>query len=165
MDDLTLKQRKWLKLYIELGNATEAAFQAYDCKDRTTAANIGSENVRKLQFEDLMEEAGITDAKLNKKLEEGLNATRTISAIKGTSANGGTTDFIDVPDYATIHKYLETGLKLKKRLIDRKDITSGGDKLEGLVIIKDGSKTQQVADSGVGRSAPVQGDSSGQTGR
>ena len=31
------------------------------------------------------------------------------------------------------------------------DFTSGGDKLEGLVIIKDGSKTSEVADEGVGR--------------
>ena len=50
---------------------------------------------------------------------EGLGSTRTISAVKGTSANGGTTDFIDVPDFLSRHKYLETALKLKKRLSDK----------------------------------------------
>lgn len=123
---LTLKQRKWLKRYLECGNATQAAMEVYDCKDRDSAANVGYENVRKLDYIDFMEEAGVTDKVLQQKLLEGLESTRTISAIKGTSANGGTTDFIDVPDYQTRHKYLETALKLKKRLMDRIDVTTGG---------------------------------------
>lgn len=118
--ELTLKQRKWLKLYLELGNATEAAMQVYDCEDRESAANIGSENIRKLQFDELMEKAGITDRKLIKKLDEGLEANRVISAINtNKQATGATTDFIDVPDFTVRHKYLETALKLKKRLIDK----------------------------------------------
>jgi hypothetical protein len=125
MNDLTLKQRKFLKLYLELGNATEAAMRVYDVKDRDSANAIGSENLAKLSYSDLMEEAGITDKLLQEKILEGLSATRTISAVKGTSANGGTTDFIDVPDFLSRHKYLETALKLKKRLTDRLDLTSG----------------------------------------
>lgn len=125
--DLTLKQRKWIKHYIELGNATEAAMIAYNLTEdqRESAAQIGWENIRKLDFSELMEENGITDARLSKKLDEGLEATRTISAVKGTSANGGTTDFIDVPDFDVRHKYVQTSLKLKKRLVDRIDHTSG----------------------------------------
>jgi len=129
--DLTLKQRKWLKLYLELGNATEAAMQVYDCKDRNSAAQIGYENLRKLDYEDFMEEAGITDHLLQQKIIEGLDANRTISAIstykaasEAKNATGQTTDFIDVPDFAIRHKYLETALKLKRRLVERKDITT-----------------------------------------
>lgn len=120
-NELTLKQSKWLKLYLELGNATEAAFQVYDCKDRDSAKQIGHENLTKLDYEDFLEEAGITDNLLQKKIVEGLNSTRVISAVKGTSANGGTTDFIDVPDFMSRHKYLETALKLKRRLVEKSE--------------------------------------------
>lgn len=120
---LTLKQRKWLDLYIKTGNATEAAMQVYDCKDRETAATIGWENIRKLDFSELMEESGLTDQLLNTKLAEGLDANKVISARiiqRGFSdaqeANEQTDDFIDVPDMPTRHKYLETALKLKRRL-------------------------------------------------
>ena len=124
MEELTIKQRKFIKLYLELGNATEAAFRVYDCKNRDSAKQIGYENLTKLDYSDLMEEAGITDKLLQQKLLEGLDSNRTISAVKGTSANGGTTDFIDVPDFMVRHKYLETALKLKRRLKERMDITT-----------------------------------------
>jgi len=114
---LTIKQRKWIKLYLECGNASEAAMKVYDCKSKETAAVIGFENLRKLNYEDFLETAGITDALIQKKIMEGLDANRVISAINtGKQATGATADFIDVPDYAIRHKYLETVLKLKKRL-------------------------------------------------
>lgn len=130
-EDLTIKQRKWIKEYLECGNATEAAMKIYDCKDRESASQIGYENLRKLDFEEFLEEAGITDSLLQKKIMEGLDATRTVSAkiinSKGVQdANSQTDDFIDVPDFIARHKYLETALKLKQKLIERKDITSGG---------------------------------------
>jgi hypothetical protein len=128
--DLTIKQRKFIKYYLELGNATEAVIKAgYDVKDNESAAQIGYENLRKLDYEDFMEAAGITDSLLQQKIVEGLDANRTISAnvivksndpkIKTKSATARDIDFIDVPDFAIRHKYLETALKLKKRLIDR----------------------------------------------
>jgi hypothetical protein len=125
-EDMTIKQRKWLKLYLDIGNATEAAMQAYKCKNRNSAKQIGYENLAKLDYAEFMEEGGLTDNLLKEKLGEGLESNRTISAIKGTNADGTTTDFIDVPDFAVRHRYLETAMKLKNRLIDRKDITSGG---------------------------------------
>lgn len=126
-EEPTLKQRQWLKIYLEIGNATEAAMQVYDCKDRHSARQIGWENLAKLDYSDFMEEAGITDKLLQQKILEGLNATRVISAkITSKEADSQTDDFIDVEDYLTRHKYLETALKLKKRLTDRVDVTSGG---------------------------------------
>jgi len=126
-DDLTLKQRKWLKLYLELGNATEAAAQVYDCGDRDSARQIGWENLTKLDFSDFLEEAGITDKLLQEKIMEGLDSTRTVSAVNTSkNATASSTDFVDVPDFMARHKYLETALKLKRKLVERTDVTSGG---------------------------------------
>ena len=134
--ELTIKQRKWLKLYLELGNATEAAMQTYDCKNRNSAAQVGYENLRKLDYEEFMEEAGITDKLLQEKILQGLEATKVVSArMTSKDADSNTDDFIDIEDYMVRHKYLETALKLKKRLIDRKDITTDGEPFE--LIIKD----------------------------
>ena len=136
-DEMTIKQRKWLKLYLEVGNASKAAYEVYNCKDKNSASTIGYENLRKLDYTCFLEEAGITENLLQQKIIEGLDATRSISAISGSKANGGTVDFVDVPDYSSRHKYLETALKLKKRLVTRTDITSDGEKIE--LIIKDGN--------------------------
>src|SRR3990167_2664351 len=126
-DEPTLKQREWLKIYLETGNATEAAARVYDVKDRHSASQIGYENLVKLDYSEFMEEAGITDKLLQQKILEGLNATKVVSAIKTSKeADSQSNDFIDVEDYLTRHKYLETALKLKKRLTDRLDVTSGG---------------------------------------
>jgi hypothetical protein len=126
-EDLTLKQRRWMKEYIETGNASEAAMRAYDCKDRVVAASIGYENLRKLDYVEFMEAGGVTDKLLQDKLMEGLSATKVVSArVTGKDADSRTDDFIDVEDYPTRHKYMETALKLRQRLIERKDITSGG---------------------------------------
>ena len=145
-DTLTFKQRKWLKLYLDCGNATEAAMQSYDCKDRESAAQIGFENLRKLDYTDFMEAAGVTDHLLQQKLFEGLSATKQIGARKivqgartgheiKVDATTDVDDFIDVEDYAIRHKYLETALKLKKRLTDAKDpILPEG--VEGIIIFR-----------------------------
>jgi len=44
---LTLKQLKFIQIYIETGNATKAAMEAYRCKNENAAAVFGSENLRK----------------------------------------------------------------------------------------------------------------------
>lgn len=154
MEDLTLKQRKWLKVYLDTGNATEAAMQSYDIdpKDpeaRNKAGVIGYENIRKLNYEDFLEQAGITDKLLQQKIMEGLEATKVISARvivskdKPTSqANGElppatsqTDDFIDVPDFMARHKYLETALKLKQRLVDKPQMLQQINVNEGNTIV------------------------------
>ena len=128
--DLTLKQRKWIKEYLSCGNASEAAMKVYSVKDRESAGQIGYENLKKLDYSDFLEEAGISDVLIQQKIMEGLDATRTVSARvivqknRPTSqadgelplADSKTDDFIDVPDFIARHKYLETVLKLKKRL-------------------------------------------------
>ncbi len=44
---LTLKQLKFIQIYIETGNATKAAMTAYRCKNENVAGVFGSENLRK----------------------------------------------------------------------------------------------------------------------
>lgn len=124
---LTLKQLKFVAHYLEHGNATEAALYAYDLNpddenDRVTAGSIGYETLKKLQINELMGEAGISDQKLLTVLAQGVAATKPISALVLANTENGivrTKDDegrIEVEDYATRHKYLETALKLKKRL-------------------------------------------------
>lgn len=132
--DLTLKQRKWLKEYLTSGNASDAAYKVYNCKNKESAAQIGWENLRKLDYTSFLEEAGVTDDLLQKKIIEGLDATRTVSAVKTSkNATADSTDFVDVPDFMARHKYLETALKLKRRLTEKQevDITSGGKPILG----------------------------------
>jgi hypothetical protein len=130
-DNLTLKQRKWMKVYIQCGNATEAAMQVYNCKDRNSAKQIGFENLAKLNYTEFLEEGGITDELLRKKIEEGMDANRVISAVNtGKQATGATADFIDVPDFAIRHKYLETALKLKKRLDNKFELPNDISEME-----------------------------------
>jgi len=42
---LRLKQRRFVEEYIKTGNATESAERVYNCKNRTTASAIGTENL------------------------------------------------------------------------------------------------------------------------
>jgi hypothetical protein len=124
--DMTLKQRKWMKLYLTHGNAKKAALEVYDCTEES-AGQIGYENLRKLDYSDFLEEAGITDRLLQEKIMEGLDATKTVSAIKTSrEAGADSTDFIDVPDFMARHKYLETTLKLKKRMEEKDNGHTGG---------------------------------------
>ena len=171
--DFTIKQRKWLKAYIKTGNATEAAMRVYDCKDRGSAANVGWENVRKLDFSELMEESGLTDTLLNQKTIEGLAANKQLaarvifkkeaptsqSAGELPLANSTTDDFIEVPDYAIRHKYLETALKLKKRLDHKED--SNGNTVNINFRLPDGfspsTSGATTSGNGVEQSTEVQG--------
>lgn len=127
--DLTLKQRRWIKVLIATGEPTEAAFQAYDCKDRLVARNIASENMAKLgiQLNDLMEAMGLT---LEKDIED-LNRLRNAKKVQSCNllvkkdadgkmtVNENSNDFIEVDDNATQIKALELSCKLKKFLSDQ----------------------------------------------
>jgi len=65
---LTLKQRRFVKAYVETGNGTEAAMRAYDTGDRHTAHAIASENLKKKaihrRVRALLDAEGLTNRKL-----------------------------------------------------------------------------------------------------
>ena len=117
---LTAKQRKWIKVYSETLNATEAAMQSYNCKDRNSAALIGHENLIKLNFEELMAVIGLTDETALVSIKDGISATRPI-------IDPQTNKLSKIADYATRHKYTETLLKLKGKLDTQKiELTGKG---------------------------------------
>ncbi len=117
---LTIKQRKWIKAYIETGNATEAAVRVYNVKDRDSARALGSENLAKLSIPDLMEDMGLTDVALINIGSEGM-----------TKANKQSITGEVFPDYTTRHRYWETMLKLKRKLgpdnVVNQQFNTGGD--------------------------------------
>jgi hypothetical protein len=103
-EDLTLKQRRFIKFYLKSGNGTEAALKAYDTTDRVTAATIGSENLRKLRepVKMLMESKGLGLGRLLEVLDDGLKSNK----IHGTNDN-----FIEIPDQKARHAFLQTAGK------------------------------------------------------
>lgn len=98
--ELTLKQKKFLKVYFETGNATKAALAAYDTDDPHMAANIGSENVAKL--------GDVVRAIMNRK---GLDAEKLVNTVNAaTEANkihGYGDNFVEIPDHQTRLKAVE----------------------------------------------------------
>lgn len=134
----TLRERKFIKAYIEnSGNATEAYLVLHPEAKRETAGELGYRMLKKvdISIDELLEMMGTTDAYLNQKLNEGLEATKVVSVIpmKPKEAQPNSPDlpdatsknveFIDVEDYPTRHKYLDMAYKLKNRYpTEKKDI-------------------------------------------
>jgi hypothetical protein len=114
---LTHKQRKFLVEFQKSLNATDAAMKVYSCKDRNSAAALGSETLRKLNIVELMDTMGLTDDYLMSVAQEGLKATRAI--IVDGKVQG-------VVDHAVRHKYLETTLKLRGKLNDAQRVELTG---------------------------------------
>ena len=124
----TLRERKFIKAYIDNnGNATKAYMATHPKYTGDNANVMGCQYLKKLNIsnDELMNMMGMTDAYLQEKLDQGLNATKTISVIpvKQKEAQENSTDlpnansknieFVDVDDFAVRHKYLDTALKLK----------------------------------------------------
>ena len=126
----TLRERKFIKTYIENGgNATEAYMDLHPNCSKKSAGDLGYRMLKKvdISINELMEMMGTTDAYLNQVLNEGLKATKVVSVIpfKPKEAQPNSPDlpdatsknieFVDVEDYPTRHKYLDTALKLKNK--------------------------------------------------
>ena len=126
----TLRERKFIKAYIDnYGNATKAYLSISPGITEEAAAVSGYRMLRKANIsnDELMDMMGMTDAYLQEKLDEGLNATKTISVMpippkpcepgsgdlpNATSKN---VEYVDVDDFAVRHKYLDTAYKLKNK--------------------------------------------------
>lgn len=128
-----LDQRAFIKAYCKFKKVGLAYKSLHPKVTDHSAEELGSRMLREVEFIDLLEEAGVTDALLNQKTLEGLGATKQIGARKivqgakmgheiKVDAMTDTDDFIEVEDYAIRHKYLETALKLKKRLTDKVEV-------------------------------------------
>lgn len=115
----TLKQKKALERLVEnRGNLSKSMVEAGYTK--ATAKNP-SNLTSSVGFKQLVQKY-LPDELLMQVHTEGLLATRVISAVvTGKEANEKTDDFIEVPDYATRHKYLVTGYEITGKLSDRSD--------------------------------------------
>lgn len=79
-------------------------------------------------WEILMDEY-IPESLIAKTHKEAFEANRTISVVSGKQASGGTTDFVDVPDWQTRMKATELGYKVRGKLTERIDHTTLGKEL------------------------------------
>jgi hypothetical protein len=77
---LTLKQLKFIQIYIETGNATKAAMTVYNCKNENTAKSLGSENLTKpdiaCEIEKYRKEGGLSIQKAINAINDGYGAEK-----------------------------------------------------------------------------------------
>ena len=70
-----------------------------------------SELIETKGFQDLLDEAGVTDERIAQVMNDGLGATKPI--YKNNNTTGKFELVAEAPDHATRHKYLETAVKVK----------------------------------------------------
>lgn len=103
-------------------------------------ANNPDHVTKSKSWEMLMDEY-IPESLIAETHKEAFSATRVISAMNtGKQATGATADFIDVPDWQTRMKATELGYKIRGKLTEKTDITSGGKELKGLIEVNYGKK-------------------------
>ena len=130
---LNIRERKFIKAVVSGETPTEA-MRIAGYKETTARFKSGAKLTKVMPtIQQLMEKRGLTDDYLLQVAEEGLKATKVISANiiakSGESmadANSMTKDFIDVEDYAVRHKYLETSLKVKGHMKEKVDLNLSG---------------------------------------
>lgn len=81
---LTIKQKKFVRKLVELGNGTQAALDAYDTKSPQVASVIASENLAKPNVRRAVEEAfdrsGLTLDYVSGKLKDAMEAGMGVKA-------------------------------------------------------------------------------------
>lgn len=147
---LTLRQRKFIKNYMETGNGTESARLAgYKGKDNVLGA-IATRLLKNVKIsavlEKLKEKAGLTDEYLLQKHKELLEAQKLHSCnifVKKDKAgkyviNKNSDDFIEVPDSNVQLGALKLAFQLNGKLKDRETDPSGAG--TNIIIVRPDSK-------------------------
>lgn len=107
---LTYKQKLFIKEYAKnKGNGTVAAMKSYNVNNKVTAGAVAYELLNKPQIQQAIEK-NLPDDLLLEVHRDGFNATKIVFDPDGKR--------IDAKDYATRHRYLETGYKLRGLLKD-----------------------------------------------
>lgn len=121
---LSLKQRKFIKFYLESGNASESALKS-GYKNRQRGFELVSKFVNSNLFQKLLEQNGLNDNELIKVLKEGLQATKVIGYLnqKTNGTQKVSDEFVEIPDHNCRHRYLETALKLKHLYPEKEEHT------------------------------------------
>ena len=123
-ENLTNKQVKFTKKYLETGNATEAAMNVYRPKSRAVARSIGSENLTKPNIQQTITEAleaqGLTNDHLASKVAELVNAQRKITILR----KGDIEAVEERMDAPAVKAGLEFAFKLKESLLFKEGVDS-----------------------------------------
>lgn len=138
----TIKEKKFIKAYIENGGNITKSYLSVNPKYKGNAAcELGRQLLKKLELTDdeIMEELGMDDSYIMRKIKEGIEATKVVSVIpikpkeaqennpELPDANSKNVEFIDVEDYPTRHKYIDMLLKLKNKYpAEKKDVNLTG---------------------------------------
>lgn len=111
LDNLTKKEKGFVKDYVETGNGTQSVLKNYDTKDRDVAGVIASQNLGKLRIQNAIKSIAeqIPDELLLQVHLEGLKASTIVNDI-------------EKPDYAIRHKYLDTAHKIKGSYAPEKSV-------------------------------------------
>ena len=119
---MTERQKRFVDHFVDSGNGAEAARKAgysKNCDDVIASENLRKPNIQ-AAIADRMDAKGITEARLLKTLDEGLNA----NVVKVFNNNGAILISEPLVDHVTRHKYLETGLKLRDMFpAEKKNLT------------------------------------------
>lgn len=107
---LNPRQRKFLKFYIQTGNGAASARKAGYKDDQVTPYQILGNPRFQSAYQELLDKNGVTDQRLINVLKDGLKAKKLMGE-----------KLVECDDHQTRHKYLETGLKLRGRLDEKKD--------------------------------------------
>lgn len=99
----TIKEKKFVNEYLKTGNATEAAQKVYNAKSYNSSANIGYQNLKKLDFPTILDRAGITDDFIAKTIRGGMKAKNNLGK----------------PEWASRLKATELATKSKGHLKER----------------------------------------------
>lgn len=139
-EKLTTKQRLFIKYKAQGMSGAEAARKAgYSPKAASVQAseNLAKPNVREA-FLAAMEKAGITDDRLTKVMEEGLQASARLSLQVGSDSRGRKVfEIASVPDHHARHKFLKTAVDIKG-LEAAKQVNLRDQTLEDLLTLDDG---------------------------
>ena len=153
--ELTVKERKLVKGIAEGKTKKQAAIDAkYSPR---SAGSIASETLRKPDVQaalvKALDNAGVTDERIAEVITDGLKANRVISARVVHSrphsiedgeqeADERTDDFVEVPDHATRHRFVETVIDVKGSKA-AKQVTVRDQTLEDLLNLDDaGAETE-----------------------
>ncbi len=109
----TLKQQRAAKLVVNGRSMKEAMIKAGYSENTAVAP---TKLTKSKAWAELLEKE-LPDSKLLKVHNEGLEATKTVSAVNtGKDASAATADFIDVPDIPTRLRAVELGYRVKGKL-------------------------------------------------
>lgn len=107
-------QRAFIKAYWKYKKVGKAYKSLHPDVDDDSANVLGSRMLKEVNFDELLEEAGLSDAILIGDIKQGRKATKLYGK-----------EGIEHPDFKARHSFVETALRLKKRLIDRVALGTG----------------------------------------